>query len=70
MDEVKTNMWSPTLKSYLRLYTTMDLNKLAGFLDGGARGAQRSWLLVNKPARPRSCAGRTRSLEGDLAYRQ
>jgi len=33
MDEVKTNMWSPTVKSYLRLYTTMDLKKLAGFLE-------------------------------------
>ncbi|CEJ82676.1 Putative Eukaryotic translation initiation factor 3 subunit L [[Torrubiella] hemipterigena] len=33
MDEVKTNMWSPTIKSYLRLYTTMELGKLAGFLE-------------------------------------
>jgi len=47
MDEVKTNMWSPTLKSYLRLYTTMDLHKLAGFLDVKDEEL-RSWLLVNK----------------------
>ncbi|KAL2156286.1 hypothetical protein VTH82DRAFT_1031 [Thermothelomyces myriococcoides] len=47
MEEVKTNMWSPTLKSYLRLYTTMDLKKLAGFLDVEPEEL-RSWLLVNK----------------------
>ncbi|KAJ9142517.1 Eukaryotic translation initiation factor 3 subunit L [Coniochaeta hoffmannii] len=47
MDEVKTNMFNPTLKSYLRLYTTMDLNKLAGFLEVESEEL-RSWLLVNK----------------------
>ncbi|KAK7711057.1 hypothetical protein SLS64_005435 [Diaporthe eres] len=47
MDEVKTNMWSPTVKSYLRLYTTMDLKKLAGFLDVQPEEL-RSWLLVTK----------------------
>ncbi|OAA67077.1 eukaryotic translation initiation factor 3 subunit [Niveomyces insectorum RCEF 264] len=47
MDEVKTNMWSPTVKSYLRLYTTMDLKKLAGFLEVRPEEL-RSWLLVNK----------------------
>jgi translation initiation factor 3 subunit L len=47
MDEVKTNMWNPTVKSYLRLYTTMDLNKLAGFLEVKPEEL-RSWLLVNK----------------------
>ncbi|ODA82668.1 hypothetical protein RJ55_01176 [Drechmeria coniospora] len=47
MDEVKTNMWSPTIKSYLRLYTTMDLTKLAGFLEVKPEELQ-SWLLVTK----------------------
>ena len=47
MDEVKNNMWSPTVKSYLRLYTTMDLKKLAGFLEVQPEEL-RSWLLVNK----------------------
>lgn len=47
MDEVKTNMWSPTVKSYLRLYTTMDLKKLAGFLEVQPEEL-RSLLLVNK----------------------
>ncbi|KAK3692187.1 translation initiation factor 3 complex subunit L [Podospora appendiculata] len=47
MDEVKTNMWNPTVKSYLRLYTTMDLKKLAGFLEVQPEEL-RSWLLVNK----------------------
>ncbi|KAI3336607.1 eukaryotic translation initiation factor 3 subunit [Xylariaceae sp. AK1471] len=47
MDEVKTNMFSPTVKSYLRLYTTMDLKKLAGFLEVQPEEL-RSLLLVNK----------------------
>ncbi|KAK4189543.1 translation initiation factor 3 complex subunit L [Podospora australis] len=47
MEEVKNNMWSPTVKSYLRLYTTMDLRKLAGFLDVKP-DELRAMLLVNK----------------------
>jgi len=47
MDEVKSNMWSPTVKSYLKLYTTMDLKKLAGFLEVEPEQL-RHWLLVNK----------------------
>lgn len=47
MEEVKANMWSPTVKSYLKLYTTMDLKKLAGFLDVKPQQL-RNWLLVNK----------------------
>lgn len=40
-------MMSPTVKSYLKLYTTMDLKKLAGFLEVEPEKL-RSWLLVNK----------------------
>jgi len=47
MDEVKNNMMSPTVKSYLKLYSTMDLNKLAGFLEVKP-DTLRNWLLVNK----------------------
>lgn len=47
MDEVKTTMFTPTIKSYLRLYTTMDLKKLAGFLEV-TPDELRSWLLVTK----------------------
>jgi translation initiation factor 3 subunit L len=47
MDEVKNNVWSPTVKSYLKLYTTMDLKKLAGFLEIEPEKL-RSLLLVNK----------------------
>ncbi|MCJ1254491.1 hypothetical protein MMC24_002306 [Lignoscripta atroalba] len=47
MDEVRTNMFSPTVKSYLKLYTTMDLKKLAGFLEVEPEKL-RGWLLVNK----------------------
>ncbi|KAL9017584.1 MAG: hypothetical protein Q9185_005091 [Variospora sp. 1 TL-2023] len=47
MDEVRCTMFSPTVKSYLKLYTTMDLNKLASFLEVG-KDELRGWLLVNK----------------------
>ena len=47
MDEVRTNMFSPLIKSYLKLYTTMDLKKLAGFLETDPE-TLRGWLLVNK----------------------
>ena len=40
-------MFSPTIKSYLKLYTTMDLKKLAGFLETDPEQL-RSWLLVSK----------------------
>ncbi|KAL8683601.1 MAG: hypothetical protein Q9224_006670, partial [Gallowayella concinna] len=35
MDEVRNTLYNPTVKSYLKLYTTMDLNKLASFLEVG-----------------------------------
>lgn len=47
MAEVRANMFSPTVKSYLKLYTTMDLKKLAGFLEVEPEKL-RQWLLVNK----------------------
>ncbi|KAI9815923.1 MAG: hypothetical protein M1826_001916 [Phylliscum demangeonii] len=47
MDDVKTNLWSATVKSYLKLYTTIDLHKLAAFLDV-APDALRAALLVHK----------------------
>ncbi|KAL8946526.1 MAG: hypothetical protein Q9222_007095 [Ikaeria aurantiellina] len=47
MDEVKNTLYNPTVKSYLKLYTTMDLNKLASFLEV-SREELRGWLLVNK----------------------
>lgn len=47
MKEVKNNMFASTVRSYLKLYTTMDITKLAGFLEVDAE-TLRSWLLVNK----------------------
>ncbi|KAI9893699.1 MAG: hypothetical protein M1814_005915 [Vezdaea aestivalis] len=47
MDEVRANLNSAPLRSYLKLYTTMDLRKLAGFLEVQPEKL-RSWLLVNK----------------------
>ncbi|KAL8861519.1 MAG: hypothetical protein Q9178_002043 [Gyalolechia marmorata] len=47
MDEVRNTLYNPTVRSYLKLYTTMDLNKLASFLEVG-KEELRGWLLVNK----------------------
>lgn len=47
MDEVRNTLYNPTVKSYLKLYTTMDLKKLAGFLEVEPEQL-RSWLIVNK----------------------
>lgn len=65
MDEVKTNMWSPTVKSYLRLYTTMDLKKLAGFLEVKPEEL-RSWLLVTKQRGKQLRWNERALLEGDM----
>ncbi|KAK5169650.1 uncharacterized protein LTR77_005627 [Saxophila tyrrhenica] len=65
MEEVKNNMWSPTVRSYLKLYTTMDLTKLAGFLDVDA-DTLRSWLLVNKQRSRQVRYAEGGLLEGDV----
>ncbi|SPO02950.1 probable eukaryotic translation initiation factor 3 subunit 6 interacting protein [Cephalotrichum gorgonifer] len=65
MEEVKFNMWNPTVKSYLRLYTTMDLNKLAGFLDVKS-DELRSWLLVNKQRNKQLRWNEANLLDGEL----
>jgi translation initiation factor 3 subunit L len=33
MDEVQQQLMLPTIRSYLKLYTTMPLDKMAGFMD-------------------------------------
>lgn len=65
MDEVKNNMMSPTVKSYLKLYSTMDLKKLAGFLDVEPERL-RSWLLVNKQRARQMRWSEGGLLEGDV----
>ena len=65
MDEVKNNMWSPTVKSYLKLYTTMDLKKLAGFLEVEP-DKLRNWLLVNKQRSRQTRWSEAGLLEGDV----
>ncbi|KAE9987935.1 hypothetical protein EG327_003563 [Venturia inaequalis] len=65
MDEVKNNMWSPTVKSYLKLYTTMDCKKLAGFLEVEPEKL-RSWLLVNKQRSRQIRWSEGGLLEGDV----
>ncbi|PPJ54089.1 hypothetical protein CBER1_06320 [Cercospora berteroae] len=66
MEEVKNNIYTPTVRSYLKLYTTMDLTKLAGFLEVDA-DTLRSWLLVNKQrSRQVRHTGDGGLLEGDI----
>jgi len=65
MEEVKANMFSPTVKSYLKLYTTMDLKKLAGFLEVEPEKL-RSWLLVNKQRSRQIRWSEGGLLEGDM----
>ncbi|KAF2724864.1 eukaryotic translation initiation factor 3 [Polychaeton citri CBS 116435] len=65
MEEVKNNIFSPTVRSYLKLYTTMDLTKLAGFLEVDPE-TLRSWLLVNKQRSRQVRHSEGGLLEGDV----
>ncbi|KAK3705361.1 hypothetical protein LTR37_013334 [Vermiconidia calcicola] len=65
MEDVKNNMYSATVRSYLKLYTTMDLTKLAGFLEVDAE-TLRSWLLVNKQRSRQIRHSEGGLLEGDV----
>ena len=65
MDEVKNNMYSPMIRSYLKLYTTMDVKKLAGFLEVDP-ATLRSWLLVNKQRSRQYRHSEGGLLEGDV----
>lgn len=47
MQDVKNTIFTPVLKSYLKLYTTMDLNKLASFVESDA-DTLRKQLVVYK----------------------
>jgi len=67
MDEVKNNMMSPTVKSYLKLYTTMDLKKLAGFLEVEPEKL-RCWLLVNKQRNRQTRWSEGGLLEGETVH--
>lgn len=41
MDEVKQQLELPTIRSYLKLYTTLPLSKLASFIDKNERNGER-----------------------------
>ncbi|RPA96449.1 hypothetical protein L873DRAFT_1772888 [Choiromyces venosus 120613-1] len=60
MADVKNSMLAPTLKSYLKLYTTMDLKKLAAFIEVSPE-VLRTQLLVYKQR-----SRQTRWIEGGL----
>ncbi|KAL1311256.1 hypothetical protein AAFC00_001445 [Neodothiora populina] len=69
MEEVKNNMWSPMVRSYLKLYTTMDLGKLAGFLEVSP-DTLRQWLLVNKQRSRQVKHSEGGLLDGDVVNSQ
>ncbi|PUU81227.1 translation initiation factor 3 complex subunit L, partial [Tuber borchii] len=60
MADVRNSMLAPTLKSYLKLYTTMDLKKLAAFIEVDPE-VLRTQLLVYKQR-----SRQTRWIEGGL----
>jgi len=53
----------PTLRSLLKLYTSLDARKLTGFLDAGVDEEEvLSWMMVMKNAG--RCVGRVRAVAG------
>ncbi|KAK3929849.1 Eukaryotic translation initiation factor 3 subunit L, partial [Frankliniella fusca] len=48
MDEVKQQKMLPTIRSYLKLYTTLPLSKLATFMSQGQRSGDSSKWDLNK----------------------
>lgn len=64
MSDVKNAMLGPTLKSFLKLYTTQDLHKLAGLIDLGPENL-RTQLLVYKQRSRQTRWSEGGLLEGD-----
>lgn len=65
MSDVKNAMLGPTLKSFLKLYTTQDLHKLAGLIDLGPENL-RTQLLVYKQRSRQTRWSEGGLLEGDI----
>ena len=65
MDEVRNTLYNPTVKSYLKLYSTMDLPKLSKFLDVDP-DRLRAWLLVNKQRSRQTRWSEAGLLEGEV----
>jgi len=51
MTDVKNNMLAPTLRSYLKLYTTMDLSKLSSFLEMSPEDLRMALLVFKQRSR-------------------
>ena len=65
MDEVKNTMFNPTVKSYLKLYSTMDVKKLSSFLEVEPEKL-RNWLLMNKQRSRQTRWGEGALLDGEM----
>lgn len=65
MSDVKNAMLGPTLKSFLKLYTTQDLHKLAGLIDLGPENL-RTQLLVYKQRSRQTRWSEGGLLDGDI----
>jgi len=67
MYDVKNTIFVPVLKSYLKLYTTMDLNKLASFVETDAE-TLRKQLVVYKQKNRQVRWVEGSLLEGELTH--
>jgi translation initiation factor 3 subunit L len=67
MNDVKNTISTPVLKSYLKLYTTMDINKLAKFVETDAE-TLRKQLIVYKQKNRQIRWTEGSLLEGDLMH--
>lgn len=60
MYDVKNTIFTPILKSYLKLYTTMDLNKLASFVETDSETLRKQLVVYKQKNR------QVRWIEGSL----
>jgi translation initiation factor 3 subunit L len=67
MYDVKNTVFAPVLKSYLKLYTTMDLNKLASFVETDAE-TLRKQLVVYKQKNRQERWVEGSLLEGEMTH--
>lgn len=49
--EISSNLLAPTLRSYLKLYTSMNLDKLAGFLESDTEKLRSQLIILKQKSR-------------------
>ena len=66
LDEVKQQMLLPTIRSYLKLYTSMPLDKLADYLDISVDELEKNLLCFKHKMRNIVWTKGVSALEGDF----